>query len=181
MNILLLLSSIACVTTEFTISEKKEITQKIVSSTPSFSELQIESKIEGYYNLYLKFPSQVMPQLLALYKLKIPFFFIKTQNTIKIPCKGPIVFVLPIYKVVTGVFLQLANIDKGVALFCPIAIQKIEKNEKDTNTKKFAVFIGNETIDTVLLPDFSFPFKAYNICGIVLFFVLNFFLTDICN
>ncbi|ELQ74047.1 hypothetical protein THOM_3050 [Trachipleistophora hominis] len=118
-----------------------------------------------------------MPRLQELDKKNIHFIFFEQENILRISCNGPVTIILPIYKVLSRVFSYLANIDKGVLLVCPIAVKKTK-----TDTKiEYFIFAGNECVDFALIPDFSFPFKAFNLCGIILFFTLNFCVTEFCN
>lgn len=177
MKLFLVLLSAFCLEKHFVISSEVKVEQKVVHSSPLLSYLEVRSTIDGEHHLYLKFSPHIMPRLRALDQQGLSFTFFEKENIIRITCNGPLVFTLPIYKVLSRVFSYLANIDRSVLLICPIAVKKT----RSSTVEKHVIFTGNECADLPLIPDFSFPFKAFSLCGIILFFTLNFCVTEFCN
>lgn len=172
----LFLVVIYCSGNQYRISTKKMIEQRLVLSTPLVSRLLIKSVLSGKHTLVLQFPQQVVPDLLSLRDEGIEYTFINRLNVLCIRCSGPVALTVPIFKMMLRVFEHHANIDRGLRLPSPAAIRKA-----DDGGNVYDVYVGNVCVDVVPLPNFSFPFKAYNLCGVALFFVINLCVTALCD
>lgn len=147
---------------QFIIQNSQKIKQELTISFPLESELKIISDFEGPHDVYLKFPEQVIPDLYSLNN-SIKYGYFSSENILKFYLEDKKTFKIKIVKYIQPVFTLEANIDRGLLLLSPRVIKPGDA----------IIYVGNEILDDYMLPDVSFPFKAFIFIAISTFFILN--------